>query len=161
MDLRHSTRDHESASMSTSTLPPEKLFRRIITVDPNARVVPSAKLRPNSLVGILAPIQEYMTVRDGQEQTYRCSQKIEKEYQHKIAPVKYDSPLNDYIRHVPFFRRIEAFPYYSTSGDSEYLRKASEKVEEWVRRMKYLDKWDGPVSDIRNLEGWIPSTLLQ
>jgi len=147
--------------MSTSTLPPEKLFRRVITVNPDARSVPFAKLRPNSLVGILAPIQKYMAVRESQEQTYRCSQKIEKGYQHKVAPVKYDSPLNDYIRHVPFFRRVEVFPYYSTSGDSESLRKASEKIEEWVRRMKYLDKWDGPVSDIRNLEGWIPSTLLQ
>lgn len=147
--------------MTTSTLPPEKLFRRVITVDPNARVVPSTKLRPNSLVGILAPIKKYMAARHRQEQTYRCSQKTEKGYQHKVAPVKYDSPLNDHIRHVPFFRRIEVFPYYSTSVDSESLRKASEKVEEWVGRMKYLNKWDGPVSDIRNLEGWIPSTLLQ
>lgn len=110
-------RGYEYTRMATTTLPSERLFQRVITPDPNVRAVPFAKLRPN-LNCILAPIQEYMAVRDGQEQTYRCSLKVEKEYKNKVAPVKYDSPLNDYIRHVPFFRRSEVFPYYSSSGNS-------------------------------------------
>jgi hypothetical protein len=75
-------------------------------------------------------------------------------------PVKYDNPLNDYIRHVPFFRRSEVFPYHS-GNDSTFTPNSNNRFVAWLVKMKTLDDWDGSVSDVKNTERWIPTTLPQ
>ena len=140
--------------------PSDGLFRRTITAPHNPRTIRLVKFRPKDSLDIPIFLEEYMRSRQGTEQNYRCSKAIEEKYRDKVTPVKYDNPLNDYISHVPFFRRSEVFPLFVGDG-SGLSPAASKKIQNWLLEMKYLDKWDGIVSEVANSQKWIPTTLLQ
>ena len=138
---------------SKSWKPSDGLFRKSITADPNPRNIPLDAFRPKTTNDIPLPLIKYMAAREGKEQTYRCSYTIEEVYRNKVTPVKYDNPLNDYIRHFPFFRRAEVFPHNSGNG--------KQNIRSWIARYKTLELWDGSLGHVKNTEGWIPATLLQ
>ena len=137
--------------------PSDGLFRRTITAPNDPREIPLVKFRPKDSFDIPIFFEEYMKSRQVTEQSYRCSKAIEENYRDKVTPVKYDNPLNDYISHIPFFRRSEVFPLFD--GDESGLhREARYKIRKWLLGRKYLDRWDGMVSEVPNSENWIPTT---
>jgi hypothetical protein len=140
--------------------PSDGLFRRTITAPNDPRTIPLVKFRPKDSFDIPIFLEEYMRSRQGTEQSYRCSKAIEDHYRDKVTPVKYDNPLNDYISHIPFFRRSVMFPSFSGNGSGCSVA-AKNKIKKWLSKSKYLDKWDGMVSEVPNSQNWIPATLLQ
>jgi hypothetical protein len=140
--------------------PSDGLFRRTITAPNKPRTIPLVKFRPKDSFDIPIFLEEYMRSRQRTEQSYRCSKAIEEKFRDMVTPVKYDNPLNDYISQIPFFRRSEVFPLFD--GDESGLHPGPRyKIRKWLLGMKYLDRWDGMVSEVPNSENWIPTTYLQ
>lgn len=127
--LSHRTLIHHDAE-SLDTIG-RALSKKTITAPHSPREIPLVKFRPKDSFDIAIFLEEYMRSRQGMEQSYRCSKIIEVKYRDKVTPVKYDNPSNDYISHIPFFRRSEVFPSFSGNG-SRCSVAAKNKIKKWL-----------------------------
>ena len=152
----------------------------VITADAHSFAGVNHELLQPLMDTIPPPLRRYITTRNPENKTFRCSNKVAKAYGGRVIPARFDNPLNDYILHFPFFRREIIFPLSdtmiptkdrdpksttNTSGfiDFKQSKQNADKVKGWVESLLYVEDWNGSESSIciPKKSRMIPPTLLR